>query len=204
MKLSAKSAFWVLPFFLTACHHKTHQQPPQTLAPPAATSPTLPPVVETPPPPAQVETPAQVTLPPPPPPVTPSKATHKPRPPVKRKPPAGGAPAQPASGAASTPSAGGASPQSTPATPAVSAIGQLSSGDPLALRKETVDSMAAIERGLNGIARALSEQEKKTADQIREYLKQAKSALSSGDVDGAHTLAAKARVLLNELSEPGK
>jgi hypothetical protein len=86
----------------------------------------------------------------------------------------------------------------------VSAIGQLSSGDPLVLRKETEDSIAAIEHGLNTITRALSDQEKKTAGQIREYLKQARSAFSSGDVDGAHTLAAKAKVLLNELSEPTK
>jgi hypothetical protein len=130
---------------------------------------------------------------------------RKPRPPVKRKkPPANSSPAQPANTAASSIAATGANPQQAASAPAVSAIGQLSSGDPLALRKETVDSIAAIERGLNGIARTLSDQEKKTAAQIREYLKQARSALTSGDVDGAHTLAAKARVLLSELSEPGK
>ena len=60
--------------------------------------------------------------------------------------------------------------------------------------------MAATERGLNGIKRELNDQEQKTAAQIREYLKQAKTALASGDVDGAHTLVAKAKVLLGELS----
>ena len=39
-----------------------------------------------------------------------------------------------------------------------------------------------------------------TAAQIREYLKQARVALGSGDVDGASTLAAKAKVLLGELN----
>jgi flagellin-specific chaperone FliS len=36
--------------------------------------------------------------------------------------------------------------------------------------------------------------------QIKEYLKQAKEALNSGDVDGAHTLATKAKAVLTELS----
>jgi len=52
---------------------------------------------------------------------------------------------------------------------------------------------------LNGINRQLSDQEAKTAAQIREFLKQAREALTSGDVDGAHTLAVKAKVLLEEL-----
>jgi len=85
--------------------------------------------------------------------------------------------------------------------PGVSAIGQLSSGDPTDLRRETVESIATIERGLIGINRQLSDAEQKTAVQIREYLKQAREALETGDVDGAHTLAAKAKVLLSELNQ---
>ncbi|HUX27640.1 MAG TPA: hypothetical protein VMV39_02585 [Terracidiphilus sp.] len=87
------------------------------------------------------------------------------------------------------------------ASPGVSAIGQLSTGDPSDLRGQTVDSIAATERTLNGINRKLNTQEEKTAAQIREFLKQAKAALNSGDVDGAHTLALKAKVLLAELSQ---
>jgi hypothetical protein len=83
----------------------------------------------------------------------------------------------------------------------VSAIGQLSTGDSSDLRQQTIGSIAAIERGLNGISRSLSDQEKKTAAQIREFLKQARTALASGDVDGAHTLTVKAKVLLGELSQ---
>jgi ribosomal protein S20 len=54
---------------------------------------------------------------------------------------------------------------------------------------------------LNGINRALSDPEQKTADHIREFLKQARAALASGDVEGAHTLTAKAQVLLAELTK---
>jgi len=82
----------------------------------------------------------------------------------------------------------------------VSAIGQLSPGDPTDLQRETVDSIATTERGLSGIDRTLNDQEQKTVAQIREFLKQAKAALNSGDADGAHTLALKAKVLLGEIS----
>ena len=83
----------------------------------------------------------------------------------------------------------------------VSAIGQLSSGDPGSYRQQTEESIASIERGLNGINRALNDSDQKTADQIREFVKEAKTALASGDVDGAHTLAAKAQVLLAGLTQ---
>lgn len=86
--------------------------------------------------------------------------------------------------------------------PAVSAIvGNLSSGDPASARQQTEDSIASIERGLNGINRPLDDTEQKTAGQIREFLKQAKEALTSGDTDGARTLAEKARALLAELTK---
>ena len=50
-------------------------------------------------------------------------------------------------------------------------------------------SIASTEKTLNGITRKLSDQEQKTAAQIREFLKQAREALTAGDVDGARTLA---------------
>jgi hypothetical protein len=91
--------------------------------------------------------------------------------------------------------------QASIARPSESAIGQLSSGNLSELWRQTADSIAATERGLNAIHRSLSDQEKKTATQIREFLKQAHAALNSGDVDGAHTLAVKAKVLLGEISQ---
>ena len=81
----------------------------------------------------------------------------------------------------------------------MSAIGQLSSGDPADTRQQTDALILATERQLNGINRQLSDQDAKTAAQIREFLKQAREALTSGDIDGAHTLAIKAKVLLEEL-----
>ena len=86
-------------------------------------------------------------------------------------------------------------------SPEVSAIGQLSSGDAVNYRQQTEQAIGSIERGLNGINRTLSDSDQKTADQIREFLKEAKTALDSGDVDGAHTLAGKAQILLNALTQ---
>ncbi|MGB7267225.1 MAG: hypothetical protein WBC92_17040 [Terracidiphilus sp.] len=85
--------------------------------------------------------------------------------------------------------------------PEVSAIGQLSSGDPANFQRQTAESIATIERGLNSINRKLNSDEQKTADQIREFIKQAKAALASGDVEGARTLAGKAQVLLAGLTQ---
>ncbi len=80
-------------------------------------------------------------------------------------------------------------------------VGPLSSGDPGSYRQQTEATIASIERGLNGINRTLNDSDQKTADQIREFLKQARMALASGDVDGAHNLAAKAQVLLAALAQ---
>ena len=49
---------------------------------------------------------------------------------------------------------------------------------------------------IGGVARDLTYE---MVCDIREFLKQAKDALNSGDIDGAATLVAKAKVLLNEL-----
>jgi hypothetical protein len=188
MKLRARNVAWLLPFLLTACFHKTHQQQVQSLAPPATAQPE-------PTPPGSPSSAGTV-------PGQPAntgegtsktgageKPSSKPQPPVRHRKPSA-KPAQPA--ASGTPAA-------NPETPAVSVIGQLSSGDPSGLRRETVSSMEATERGLNGIGRTLNGQEQITAAQIRSFLKQAREALAAGDVDGAHTLAAKAKVLLGEL-----
>lgn len=84
--------------------------------------------------------------------------------------------------------------------PEVPAIGQLSPGDPSDLRADTESSLSSIDNTLKKLNRPLSDQEQKTVAQIREFLKQARAALASGDVDGAHTLAIKARILLTEIT----
>ena len=185
MKPSARHLAWLLPLLLTACFHRTKNSQNQPFAPSIEElQPTTVPPLPSPPPPVVTlaeQTPAPETKPEQPPQKTP-------KPPVKRKKPVN-ASTQQAANAASVASE----------SLGVSAIGQLSSGDSSDLRHQTIDSIAAIERGLNGINRSLGDQEKKTAAQIREFLKQARAALASGDVDGARTLAAKAKVLLGEL-----
>jgi hypothetical protein len=190
MKLSARGVAWVLPLLLTACiFHKTARQPVQTLPPPLPGLPK--------PEPTLVELSPQSTIIPSLPlesgvALLPGETINPPK--RHRK------PATPQSAGNAAPSTGN-SPPAPSENSSVSAIGQLSSGDTSDLRRETMDSIAATERQLNGIDRVLSKQEQKTARQVREFLKQAREALNSGDVDGAHTLAAKARVLLGELTQ---
>jgi outer membrane biosynthesis protein TonB len=188
MKFPARIAVWLMPLLLAGCFHRTQQAKVQPLAPPIDATPQpkpSPKPADLPPPvisapsqaPAQGEQAAAEPLP-------------KPKPPVKHKKP-------PATNNQPAPNAQVAS----NGAPAVSAVGNLSSGDPSDLKRETANSISGIEHGLNSIGRKLNDQETKTAGQIREYLKQARAALSSGDVDGAHNLTVKAKVLLGELSQ---
>jgi len=183
MKLPIKNVAWLLPLLLSGCFfHKPNVTQIQLLAPPIEDAP--PPKPEPSPtnlPPSVITIPGQETVP-----AVKVPQHTPPKPPAKRqKPAAAPAPAQIASND----------------SPGVSAIGQLSSGDASDLAQQTSASIEATERGLNSIAAKLNDQEQKTAVQIREFLKQARAALNSGDVDGAHTLAVKAKVLLGELSK---
>jgi hypothetical protein len=179
MKVTPRIAAWLLPLLLTACFHKNQQAQNQPLAPPIEDN--------LPPPPSNAPAnlpPPVITVPQPAAANTNTAPAQEPaKPPVKHKKPVNKNPQQASNG-----------------TPGVSAIGQLSSGNPSDFSRQTGDSIAATERRLNSITRPLNDQEQKTAAQIREFLKQAKAALVSGDVDGAHTLAAKAKVLLAELN----
>ncbi|HEY0759340.1 MAG TPA: hypothetical protein VGD59_08815 [Acidisarcina sp.] len=125
-----------------------------------------------------------------------------------------------ASAAVAAPAAGQATPATTdpPApgsqtainlTPAVSpapssSIGLLSAGDTSGgedTRRSTVSLIASTETGLNTLKRSLSTPDQQTAGQIRTFLQKAKAALDVDDLDGAHTLATKAKVLLDELTK---
>jgi len=180
MKLPLRSVAWLLPLLLTACFHKAPKTRVAPLAPPVQAAPQAQPVQAAEPPPPVAAAPAQLVAP------VATAATQpqeKPKPPVAHHKPA----AKPAQVASS-------------GSPGVSAIGQLSSGEPSDLRRQTSDSILATDRALNGIPRKLNDQEQRTAAQIREFLKQARAALASGDVDGARTLASKAKVLLGEIN----
>ena len=194
MKLPARNVVWLLPLLLTACAHKTPAPQGQRYTPPPSTVPK--PETEA------VELPPSVATIPSEPLSSNSDLHPAPKPPARHRRPVKSAPqvADAAPPPAIAPPAAPAAPPAPVETPAVSAIGQLSSGDHSDSRQQTLDSIAATERGLIGLNRSLNDQEQKTAAQIREFLKQAREALASGDVDGAHTLAAKAKVLLSELA----
>ena len=185
MRTSARFVLWLLPLLLTACIHWPFKKQAEPVAPPVVATAGPEPVT------TPADLPASATTIPTQPLPSDSKPIPEPAPkkPVKHKKPA--TPAPPPAEQTATANA----------NPSVSAIGQLTSGDTSDLQQETVNSLNSTERELNGISRQLSEAEQKTAVQIREFLKQARTALTSGDVDGAHTLAAKAKVLLSELDK---
>jgi hypothetical protein len=87
------------------------------------------------------------------------------------------------------------------APPEVSANGNFATSEDSGSKKQAEDAIDTVEKGLNGIGRKLNDQEEKTSTQIKEFLKQARTALSSGDVKGAQGLADKAKTLLGELSQ---
>ncbi|MGC9159252.1 MAG: hypothetical protein ACP5FH_09695 [Terracidiphilus sp.] len=182
MKFPARGVVWLLPLLLTGCFHKTHPAQVPSLAPP---------IVNIPPPrPTPVPVPAQLS------PQVLTTPEQAPRPVAKVEPKP--APRTPAKRIRRRP--GNSQQAASNEISAVSAIGELSLGDPSSRRQPTMDLIASVERGLDGIHRKLGAPEQKTAAQIREFLKQAREALASGDVYGAHTLALKAKVLLGELS----
>lgn len=190
MKARVARIALVLPLLLSACSHKNHTQNQPPLAPPIEDTPlpapnkapaNLPPSVITKPQPPVTEAPPA----PKPEPTTPPKRTRK--------------TSKPAQATAAPPAVAPQPPANT--TPAVSALGDLSSGDAADNRQQTTNSINDVERGLNTINRKLNDQEQKTSAQIREFIRQARTALSSGDIDGAHTLAIKAKVLLGELNQ---
>jgi hypothetical protein len=144
-----------------------------------------------------------VPLPPPPP---PKKVKHKVKTPAAK--PADTAQTSATGGGSQSSTAGSQSAQAIPPLATVgtpSPIGQLTTGDSAMgekAKRETADLIGGTEQGLNGIKRSLSTEEKVTATQIRTFLKQAQQALDNGDMDGAHTLATKAKLLLDELTKP--
>ena len=179
MRSPAKGGAWLLPLLLTGCiFHKTRPTPPQTLAPMIVPSrPLEVALLELPP--AQSVISAK--------PIYNMKVQSEP---IK----------QPVKHHRSVRPPDDTEIVTNPA-PAVNAIGQLTSADPASYRQQTEDAIAAIERGVNGINRSLDDSEQQTVGQIREFLKEAKAALASGDTDGAHTLTEKAKALLAELTK---
>jgi hypothetical protein len=59
--------------------------------------------------------------------------------------------------------------------------------------------LQGAEKNLNGITRTLSKDEEAMRTQIREFIKQSRTATTENDPARAHTLAVKARLLSDEL-----
>jgi hypothetical protein len=66
-------------------------------------------------------------------------------------------------------------------------------------RQQASDLIDSTQRGVNSLHN-LNGDQSKTVAQIRSFLDQAERALHNGDLDGAHTLAIKAKTLLDELT----
>ncbi len=66
-------------------------------------------------------------------------------------------------------------------------------------QQKAAAAIAEVEKRLGGLSAATLDAQKDGIVQVRNFLKQAHDALSSGDADGAMTLATKARVLLEDL-----
>ncbi|HET6216774.1 MAG TPA: hypothetical protein VFE27_07110 [Acidobacteriaceae bacterium] len=214
-----RSLLVLLTVLFTGCSHKTPSPPQQAQAPPLQTGKGT---LNSPPTTQQVEkteTPLASPLPPPstqsvplPPEPPPKKVRRTKKPPAKpadTTPAAAVAPvasSQPASSGAGSATAQSIAPQSSGAGGGnASPIGLLTTGDSALgerTKHETSDLIVETQQGLIGIKRSLSTEEKSTAAQIHNYLKQAQQALDNGDTDGAHLLATKAKVLLDELTKP--
>jgi hypothetical protein len=185
MTFRARHLALLVPLLLTGCiFHKKQAQPVQVLAPPASS-------VPKPEPEHPKLSDSDTTIP-----AQPIKDTVDANLPAKPLSHHHRSSSKPTQQAASVPPAA-----PPPEPPAVSAIGQLSTGEPADLRHAVEDSISSTERGLSNIGRSLNDQEQKTASQIREFLKQAKEALNNNDIDGAKTLVSKAKVLLSELNQ---
>jgi hypothetical protein len=185
MTFRAKHFVLLVPFLLTGCiFHKKQAPPVQALAPALSTAPK--------PEPVHPDLPASdATIP-----SQPIKTTADESLPAKPTSRHHHQPTKPPQQVVNVPPSPPASETTT-----VSAIGQISTGGPTDLRNSVDESITSTEHGLNNIGRSFNDQEQKTAAQIREFLKQARDALTAGDVAGAKTLASKAKVLLSELSQ---
>jgi outer membrane biosynthesis protein TonB len=203
-RCSTTAAVLLVTLGLSGCTAPWHKKakatpPPQAQAPASAPAAEYPPPLATPPP-EEIKQ-AQTPPPAPPPPVQPTPqptTTHK----KKAKPSPAIPMPQDAKSGTTTQTATTASPSSGESTTAASPIGNLSAGDSSGssqLKQETADLIGSSEQRLKSIHRSLSTDEQTTASQIRKFLDQAQQAMKSQDLEAAHTLATKAKLLLDEL-----
>jgi hypothetical protein len=84
-----------------------------------------------------------------------------------------------------------------------SAIGALTSGGEANPRsqQDAADMIAANEKRLNALPAQIVDGQKAQISKVKNFQRQAQEALSSGDAEGAKTLATKAKLLLDDLSK---
>ncbi len=82
-------------------------------------------------------------------------------------------------------------------------LGQLSAGNGADSKERSsmLDQLHTLEIRFAGIKRPQNSDEEATATQIRLFLAKARQAILADDLDGARTLALKAKVLLDELTD---
>lgn len=78
-------------------------------------------------------------------------------------------------------------------------LGHLTAGDAAPLRQQTEDLLRAQQRRLSGVSPSIAALHSQQIEQARLFLRQADDAWKKSDVDGALTLATKAKVLLDEV-----
>jgi len=83
------------------------------------------------------------------------------------------------------------------------AIGALSTGGDSNPRsqQEAAEMITTNEKRLNGLSAQIVEAQKAQISKVRNFQKQAQDALGSGDVEGAKTLATKAKLLLDDIEK---
>jgi hypothetical protein len=94
-------------------------------------------------------------------------------------------------------------PAAAQAPAAQAAIGALSAGgdvNPHA-QQEVTDLIGSIDKRLSGLSPQVAETQKAQISRIRNFEKQAQEALASGDLEGAKTLATKAKLLLDDMEK---
>jgi hypothetical protein len=90
-----------------------------------------------------------------------------------------------------------------PAPPDTSTIGELSSGGDsnAKTQQDASELIAASDKRLAALPSTTISQQQSQLRRVRYFLRQAKQALSTGDAEGAKTLATKARLLLDDLAK---
>jgi ribosomal protein S20 len=169
---------------LSGCRHK-----PVVTPLPAVTQPVE---LATQPPPAMpplIDAPPAEKLPPPP------VATSGGKPHRERR-----KPAKTTASTAATPTVQIATAEPPPEQTAIGALSSGGDGNPRA-QQEAADLIASIEKRLNALPSQKVEEEKSQISKIKNFQRQAQEALTSGDTEGAKTLATKAKLLLDDLEK---